>query len=458
MSKQVLAWCIAVSWCFGLIPHVAGQDTGLPGLIEMVPDCAQSCFAQGILDANCTITPISALSDCICSNTTLQANLSACLQTSCSFQDRSAVVSTSNQLCDGYPVESRRHQLMSTAISCATITFSIVILRCVARLMVTSRLWWDDWTAIFAMVGVPGSPNRSAGTRLGFGHHFWNIKRENIRPIFQTLYAFQILYIFIQVSAKGSLLAFYSRVFTSRHFQIAAWATAAFLIGHGLIFLGLVVFQCHPIERVWTRSVEGSCLNLGAIGYAGAVAAIIEDIVIFILPIPELLKLQLSRRKKAALLFMFSIGSFACVTTMVRLKYLVSLANTGDATWDNVYISIWSIIELSVALICASLPALRPLIQMIPGAISTVRDSTFGNSTDSSRPGSMWKQKVVFRPGYQSWRSKELPPLPLAVVRESKSKETEKHRRVGDAYLNLDSSSMGETFELDTVTRERTIF
>lgn len=98
-------------------------------------------------------------------------------------------------------------------------------------------------------------------------------------------------------------------MFTSRTFRIAVWSAAAFLIGHGLIFLGLVIFQCTPIASVWNRNLESKCLHLTAIGYAGAVFSIVEDIAILILPIPELLKLQLGGRKKAALLFMFSIGS-----------------------------------------------------------------------------------------------------------------------------------------------------
>lgn len=83
----------------------------------------------------------------------------------------------------------------------------------------------------------------------------------------------------------------------------------AFLVGHGIIFLGLVIFQCIPISALWNRDADSKCLDLNAIGYAGGVFSIIEDIAIFIMPIPDLLKLQLGGRKKAALLFMFSIGS-----------------------------------------------------------------------------------------------------------------------------------------------------
>lgn len=56
---------------------------------------------------------------------------------------------------------------------------------------------------------------------------------------------------------------------------------------------------------------------------------------------------------------------------MVRLKYMVTFANSMDATWDNVDIVVWSIIEVACAIVCGSLPALRPLLSKIPGIFST---------------------------------------------------------------------------------------
>lgn len=143
-------------------------------------------------------------------------------------------------------------------------------------------------------------------------------------------------------------MAFYYRVFPSAKFRIAAKLVIAFLVVHGTVYLGLLAFQCLPLSSIWDKNVIGKCVNLTATGYSGAVCSIVEDIVIMLMPIPELLKLKLSRRKKAALVFMFSLGSLyvhpcpriaavaansrnsACVTSMVRLKYLVAFANTLD--------------------------------------------------------------------------------------------------------------------------------
>ncbi|KAI8293070.1 hypothetical protein K4K56_005308 [Colletotrichum sp. SAR 10_98] len=183
-----------------------------------------------------------------------------------------------------------------------------------------------------------------------------------------------MLYIFVLISAKASICCFYSRVFTNnKRFRQYTIGFMIFLLTHGLMFLFLVMFQCLPIESIWDRRIEGRCLNYAALGYGGAAVSIFEDLILFIMPIPELMKLQLCRKKKLALVFMFGVASFACIASMIRLKYMVSYANTYDATWDNVDIVLWSSIELNAAIICGSLPALRPLFKKIPGILSTVK-------------------------------------------------------------------------------------
>ncbi|KAL0942709.1 uncharacterized protein CTRU02_200595 [Colletotrichum truncatum] len=183
----------------------------------------------------------------------------------------------------------------------------------------------------------------------------------------------QMVYIFTQVAAKTSICCFYSRVFTTiTRIHLITRGFILFLLIHGLVFTLLIVFQCLPVQSIWDRSIEGQCLNISAIGYAGAACSILEDVVLFVIPIPELLKLQLSRKKKIALVFMFSVASFACIASMIRLKYMVSYANTYDATWDNVEIVLWSSIELNSAIVCGSLPALLPLFRIVSGYFSRI--------------------------------------------------------------------------------------
>ncbi|KAH6997440.1 hypothetical protein EDB80DRAFT_585674 [Ilyonectria destructans] len=425
-----LSWAVPLFWCIVNAPLGASQD--LASIAGLLPDCALPCLSSSFQEAACNLT---AVPECLCPNTTLQADVSDCVRLSCAFNDQITVSALTNELCAGYPIESRRDQLVITSIACAAITFPIVFLRCVARLKVTSRLWWDDWTALIAT--VHSTPKNETGANLGLGRHYWNVDTENAQTILQLIYAFQILYICIQVSAKGSLLAFYRRIFPNRRFQITVWAGLVFLLGHCIVFLGLIVFQCRPIDSIWNRNLEGKCLNITAIVNSGAALSIVEDIAFLVMPIPELLKLQLGTRKRAALLLIFSIGSFACVTSMIRLKYLINFDNSLDETWDYVNVIVWSVIELSCALACASLPALWPLVKKIPGILSTVRGSKPRDTTDFSNRESHVKSdvKVLSRPQNRGGGGGR-----------------QLYLRDTSAYLDMESSSK-EEFELETITK-----
>lgn len=118
-----------------------------------------------------------------------------------------------------------------------------------------------------------------------------------------------MLYVFIQVSAKMSLLLLYIRVFPRTRTALLSKFGICFLLLHGTLYFFLVIFQCTPIAVVWDRSISGKCLTLNTIGYSGAAASILEDLFILILPIVEIKNLQLGKGKKWNLFLMFSIGS-----------------------------------------------------------------------------------------------------------------------------------------------------
>jgi hypothetical protein len=85
-----------------------------------------------------------------------------------------------------------------------------------------------------------------------------------------------------------------------------------------------------------------------------------------------------------------------CLVSILRLRSLVAISNSTDPTFDNPPAATWSSIECSVGIICASLPALKPLLAKIfPGVIVTVqfpsttqqhnRDSFVSKDVNSSK-------------------------------------------------------------------------
>ncbi|KZL67840.1 integral membrane protein [Colletotrichum tofieldiae] len=280
------------------------------------------CLLKALQAGRCANGPIA---DCVCTDMTLQSYASTCVQMSCDFSEQIVAAQFLHELCQGYPIpEERREFCRMFFIVLPIITAIVVSLRFVARWIGNVKFWWDDWTALVAL--------------LGFGLHYWHVEPGNAKPILQA------------VAAKASICALYLRIFTISWHRVAVIGLLVSLVFQHFLFIFLVLFQCMPIQMIWDRSVAGRCLNITAIGYAGGALTITYDVILIILPIPELWKLNLERRKKLVPILMLALGSIACVASMIRLRYLISFANTFDATWDNVEVVIWSTLEINLAM------------------------------------------------------------------------------------------------------------
>lgn len=131
-----------------------------------------------------------------------------------------------------------------------------------------------------------------------------------------------------------------------------------------LLFILLQIFQCFPVDSIW-RSWRGDypgyyrCLDINSLVYAAAGCSIAQDLTILVLPLPLILRLNTSWRRKAAIVVMFSLGIFVLVTSCLRLQYLVRFARSTNPSWDFFDTTVWSGFEVAVSVIAASLPAIR---------------------------------------------------------------------------------------------------
>jgi hypothetical protein len=108
---------------------------------------------------------------------------------------------------------------------------------------------------------------------------------------------------------KISLLCFFLRIFPNRRFRIACSGMIVFLISIAVMWALLLTFQCQPISTNWNINIPHSkCHNVQAYAYIGAASSMSEDVIIMILPIPFLIQLQVSMRKKIGVLLIFSLG------------------------------------------------------------------------------------------------------------------------------------------------------
>lgn len=160
------------------------------------------------------------------------------------------------------------------------------------------------------------------------------------------------------------------------------------LVLYGLWTLFGSIFTCWPVEYYWTFLVpgsEGSCMSKGGVTYSNAALNILTDLVLIVIPAPLLWGLQIPKRQRIILMCLFGVGTFATVISVVRLHalYVIDTSPPAEQSIQGVSIAIWSGIEINTAIICASVPAMRPLVVKIFPKL--LLSSFYGRNTGTAK-------------------------------------------------------------------------
>lgn len=124
-------------------------------------------------------------------------------------------------------------------------------------------------------------------------------------------YQSEWIFVVLQATIKISILLFYLRIFPDKRFKRWVFGIIGLNVAFCIAFVLPLVFQCDPVPGAWLRwdgTFTGTCLNLNAIGWSGAAANVALDIAVLLLPVPNLLKLNVNWRKKVAIMSMFLVG------------------------------------------------------------------------------------------------------------------------------------------------------
>ncbi|KAJ8111237.1 hypothetical protein OPT61_g6125 [Boeremia exigua] len=278
--------------------------------------------------------------------------------------------------------ESQRRSVIVYTITVYAVALTLVVLR-VAGKIVSKRLAWND-APIVAAVLLAAVPIACvlAMAKIGFGEHLWNLEDNTFLPILRYFYIAWSTYVAILGLIKLSLIMFYLDVFPTRSFKIVGWIVFWYITINTLIIFLLTIFACTPVPAFWNRDLKGKCMDIQLLGYANSISAIVQDVVLVVLPMCYLRNLQMKKSRKLAVAVMFMIGSFGCITTIVRLRSLLTFKISVDPTWDYVPVVIWTELEITAAFACVSLPAIRVLlVKITPKSFkSWLTDVTQGSS------------------------------------------------------------------------------
>lgn len=249
----------------------------------------------------------------------------------------------------------------------------IAIFFVLCPIAVSTKLWsrtrkggtlgWDDLTNVLALVFALAT----GGVLLdccahGYGRHWATLGLDDQHEAMKLFYVSQITYKTSINLTKSSILLLYLRIFgTIRWFRHACVLMLTCVAVYWVASTAGTVLQCTPVQRAFIPTLPGHCIDNRAFWYANAGFSIATDLVILVLPMAPVTTLEISRVQKAALMFVFTLGIFVVITSCLRITTIDVQAGTRDKTYD-IASTMWTVIEMNVAIVCSCLPQLRPLV------------------------------------------------------------------------------------------------
>lgn len=196
--------------------------------------------------------------------------------------------------------------------------------------------------------------------------------------------------------AKSTLLLLYYRVFSPRpSFRLQLYLTFGFLAITMLAAEPMYLAMCLPSKgKDWVSAAE-KCVNAKYYAMVQGPANIITDLLIFYLPIPVILELNLPKKTRWQIFGVFSTGLFVLVASIVGMVYRVDLFKAVDPQWAGYICFLCAYIESSVSIICSSMPAMRHMFKHISETstrsfsilspfIRSSRSKSYGNTNEST--------------------------------------------------------------------------
>ena len=133
---------------------------------------------------------------------------------------------------------------------------------------------------------------------------------------------------------KMSILLFVHRIVTHARTVHIVHALYIIVTLFAIISFLLPIFQCSPIRVSWDPAYAGphKCLNLLVVMYFTSVGNAVLDVVLLLLPMPDLIAIKINKRQKSIIIGIFAVGSIATVASIVRVAWVSNFRNVSDIT------------------------------------------------------------------------------------------------------------------------------
>ncbi|PQE21091.1 integral membrane protein [Rutstroemia sp. NJR-2017a WRK4] len=297
----------------------------------------------------------------------------------------------STQFPPGYLEAYNGHKLVATCISCMVLIIFFVAARFTSRAIHQTPKGWDDYLMVpallfallLALQGLVGI------NYCGVGYHVEAVMLDDpakVTALSKLLIFFPATYAIAVTFPKLSILAMYLRIFRIPFYRAATYFIFYFLIVSSTVLFLMILFQCTPVNFFWDKTIEGGkChFDIEKLFLYASLPNIITDILMLALPLPFILTLNMTRKVKVGLAITFLTGSSGLATSVLRFVSFARQSLFPDTSWAAVDLALYTILETSMYIIAACLPACRPLFNTLRHGVSRENrpESTHNDARD----------------------------------------------------------------------------
>ncbi|KAL5339806.1 hypothetical protein BJX70DRAFT_139713 [Aspergillus crustosus] len=215
----------------------------------------------------------------------------------------------------------------------------------------------------------------------GAGRHVGEVDPSSVVVTLKAILPLEALYGIVMSLVKTSIMVFYLNIFGSkRSFRMGVAITMTIVWLWAISVILETLLLCRPLAFNWDITLEGGkCGNRNATYVVTGTLNLVTDLMVMALPIPHIWKLQLGIAKKIALSVVFSMGLLVSIISVVRLVALMAI-DFNDITHSVQMGVLWTVVEPELAILCANMPILKPVLSRIFPRLFSTNQKSYGVS------------------------------------------------------------------------------
>lgn len=233
------------------------------------------------------------------------------------------------------------------------------------RAVLVKRIGPDDWfmlasmvTSVCFLIGIVFQIKYGLGLPVNV---------ETLTDFLSALYITIVLYNVTQTLYKLSITLQSYRLFTTAAGKRGIKMLMGWILICGIFTVTISLFHCTPVSAAWNVFEGGSCIGNAPLNFTITGVNILNDLCLLAIPLFFIRNLQMNEKQRVVLMSIFACGFIISIVSFIRLKalYINVEGPAENQPVTGVDIALWSGLEINIAVICGSLPALKAFVSKV---------------------------------------------------------------------------------------------